>query len=80
MLAACTGAVGGTTATINDSRHQCRTHNWQLVGVADGIRGYDNVDARFAALEANCSQHGAIADKDLYLDGYAEGRKKAGGG
>jgi len=79
LAAACSnGAVGGVTATPFDNRHQCRNLDWRQAGIADGIRGYADIDARYASLERNCSQHGATADRDAYDSGYAEGRRRTG--
>lgn len=80
ILSACAGggAIGGVTATPFDNRHQCRNYDWRQVGIADGIRGYDDVDARYAALAKNCTQHGAQLDREGYDAGYAEGRRRAG--
>ena len=81
LLVGCSGgAVGGVTATPFDNRHQCRNYDWRQVGIADGIRGYADIDARYQALAANCAQHGAMLNRDGYDAGYAEGRRRAAGG
>ena len=78
IAAACSGPVGGVTATPFDNRHQCRSLDWRQAGIADGIRGYDDIEDRFTALANNCSQHGATPDREDYDAGYAEGRRRAG--
>ena len=79
-LAACAGGpVGGQTATTADNRHQCRDYDWFQVGLRDGIKGYEDPQARYDALAANCVQHGALTSPDQYFSGYAEGRERVGG-
>ena len=78
-LSACSGPYGGTTASPTYNRHQCRDLDWNMAGLADGIKGYANVEERFASLDRNCVQHGVHADRRGYFEGYAEGRRRAGG-
>ena len=80
LLAACAGPVGGTKASTTYNRHQCHNLDWNMAGIADGIQGYADVEARFAALEFNCAKHGVFADREGYLAGYEEGRRRAGEG
>lgn len=79
FASACSGPVGGTSASPLYNRHQCGDLDWRMAGLADGIRGYGDIDARFASLEMNCAKHGMHADRARYDAGYAEGRRKAGG-
>lgn len=79
-LAGCAGGgTGGMPASAAFNRHQCQDLDWNKAGLADGLKGFDDVAARLDSLDRNCGKHGFGADKDAYYAGYAEGRRRAGG-
>lgn len=78
-LAGCAGGSGGAPASIAFNRHQCQDLDWNKAGLADGLKGYDDVAARLGSLDRACAKHGFGADQDAYYAGYSEGRRRAGG-
>lgn len=78
-LASCSGGTGGAPASIAFNRHQCQDLDWRQAGLADGLKGYDDVAARLDGLDRACAKHGFGAEREAYSAGYSEGRRRAGG-
>ncbi|GAA4901750.1 DUF2799 domain-containing protein [Ferrimonas pelagia] len=62
----------GGCATM--SEQECRTANWQLIGLEDGVNGQPLT--RLGDRHNACSKHGVIPDQSAYQLGFDEGVRR----
>lgn len=56
------------------SKQQCEAGDWESLGFADGLKGYDVT--RFAEHQSACSEYGIVVDRQIYESGRQEGLKR----